>query len=287
MQLADLDFAAACTAAEGWATQTRAEFEGYLTHDARGCLIAQVAGQPAGICVATWYGAAGCLGELIVTPRMRGRGIGRQLVEHALEYLRSRGALSVFLDGVLAAVPLYERIGFQKVCRSLRFRRAGRSEPSGESRQILPRSDRCVRPMQSRDLDRVCEMDAPAFGAGRRFLIERRLCVYPDLCWVAESGGELEGFILGRRGNGLAALGPWLVRPGAEQPGDLVASAAAQVAPLDVSLGVLETNTQAIELVRSLGFVETQDPPWRMVWGKPSQLGSSPQLFAIGSAAQG
>ena len=86
MQPEDLDFAAACTAAEGWRTQTRAEFEGFYAHDPEGCLIAEAAGTPVGICVGTSYGGPpsggyGFIGELIVVPEARGRDTGRLLLD--------------------------------------------------------------------------------------------------------------------------------------------------------------------------------------------------------------
>ena len=62
MRPEDLDFAASCTAAEGWRTQTRAEFEGFYAHDPEGCLVAEVSDPSAGadarvgICVGTPYG---------------------------------------------------------------------------------------------------------------------------------------------------------------------------------------------------------------------------------------
>src|SRR5512136_2214277 len=121
MLLSDLDFAASCTAAEGWRSETRPVFEGYLTYDPAGCLVAEMSGERVGICVATGYGPCGFIGELIVSQEWRGRGIGRQLLESAVENLRSRGAASIFLDGVPAAVPLYERAGFRRVCRSMRL----------------------------------------------------------------------------------------------------------------------------------------------------------------------
>ena len=121
MQPADLDFAAACTAAEGWSSEIRREFEGFFAHDPQGCLIAEAGDEPIGIGVATSYGATGFVGELIVLPGWRGRGVGHRLLDHAVGYLRARGAHSIYLDGVQAAVSLYQRAGFRKVCRSLRF----------------------------------------------------------------------------------------------------------------------------------------------------------------------
>jgi len=278
MQPSDLDFAASCTAAEGWRSETRPVFEGYLAYDPAGCLVAEMSGERVGVCVATSYGPYGFVGELIVLKEWRERGIGRRLLEHAIGYLRSRGAQSVLLDGVPAAIPLYERVGFQRVCRSMRF--AG-TFPG----QAHPRA----RAMQAADIEAVGRVDRQTFGANRRFFLERRLSLQPELCQVLEAGGEIAGFIMGRRIGEFIWIGPWVVQPGVERPGDLLESLAAKAGGDEVSLGlgVLETASKAVATVRSFGFVERLDPPWRMVLGPSAQLGASPGCFAIGSAAKG
>ena len=48
----DLDFAAACTAAEGWLTETRQSFDGFYAYDPAGCFVAELDGKRVGICVA-------------------------------------------------------------------------------------------------------------------------------------------------------------------------------------------------------------------------------------------
>jgi ribosomal protein S18 acetylase RimI-like enzyme len=274
----DLDFAASCTAAEGWRSETRPVFEDYLSYDPAGCLVAETSGERVGICVATSYGPYGFVGELIVSKAWRGRGIGRQLLEYAVENLRSRGAHSIFLDGVPAAVPLYERVGFRRVCRSMRF--------SGTLRgQIYPHA----RPMRNDDLDAVGQIDRVAFGADRSFFLERRLALQPGLCRVLEKdGGEIAGFVMAKRIDDFVWIGPWVVRPGVERPGDLLEGlAAAAGGEVALGLGVLETATEAMATVRSFGFAERVDAPWRMALGPSAELGTSPGCFAIGSAAKG
>ena len=121
MQAAELEFAARSTADEGWASENLAALEGFYQHDPDGCLLADHSGQPVGICIATSYGHCGFFGELIVRPHARGQGIGAALLKHAVAHLHEHGAETVYLDGVVKAVRLYERGGFRKICRSLRF----------------------------------------------------------------------------------------------------------------------------------------------------------------------
>jgi len=276
MQPSDLGFAAECTASEGWASETPAEIEGLFLHDPSGCLIAEADGKRMGICIATNYGESAFVGELIVIKEMRRLGIGRRLIEHAIRYLSNRGAKNVFLDGVPATIPLYERIGFRKVCRSLRF--VGR---------IKGRSCEKSRPMEEKDLDIVLGIDRRAFGADRGYFLKRRLSLYPKLCKVLEVGDEIAGYIMGRTGRDIVSIGPWVIQQSVVNPEKMLENIALEAGTLDLRLGVLETNTAAVETVRSLGFKPLQNPPWRMVLGLSGDLGSSNQCYAIGSPAKG
>lgn len=276
MHGSDLDFAARCTAAEGWAGETREVFEGFLSYDPRGCFIAEEKNKRIGLCIATSYGESGFIGELIVIQEERGRGVGSRLLNHSIRYLRRRGAKNIFLDGDLAAVPLYEKNGFRKICRSLRFKG-----------KIQGREHQGLRPISNYDLDAICSIDRKAFGADRRFFIERQVLLYPTLCKVLEYDGEIAGFILGQPGMNSISVGPWIVQSNVKQPSALLESLAAETDQLDLRIGVLESNTKAVEAMKSFTSLKHQEPSWRMVLGPSGSLGQSFESYAIGSAATG
>ncbi|MEW5869241.1 MAG: GNAT family N-acetyltransferase [Chloroflexota bacterium] len=280
MQAADLDFAARCTLGEGWVSETRQEFESFFAYDPSGCFIAEQDGQPLGIAVATCYGRYAFIGELIVSVAWRGRGLGSQLFAHAVAYLQQHGAENILLDGVLAAVPIYERAGFRGVCLSLRFSGSlpGAAHPH-------------VRPMHASDLAAVCALDRQAFAADRSFFLQRRLEHNPGLCLVYEQGGVVAGFVQGRRsdspsGPGVTA-GPWVVSERVENPLDLLEGLQACAPGALLRLGVLETNIQAVALLERSGFTARADSPLHMLLGSDAALGQSPQCCAIGSSAKG
>jgi putative acetyltransferase len=82
-------------------------------------LLADVAGQTVG-CVALIPMGDGVyeLSKMAVSPAMRGRGVGRAILEHAIGQARELGAAKLFLgsNSVLKnAVHLYESVGFRHV----------------------------------------------------------------------------------------------------------------------------------------------------------------------------
>jgi ribosomal protein S18 acetylase RimI-like enzyme len=298
---ADLDFAAACTAAEGWGTETRAEFEGFLACAPGSGLVAEQSGERVGIGVAISYGEAGFIGELIVAREHRGRGIGRRLLEHAIDRLHARGVRSIFLDGMPAAIRLYERIGFIKLCHSLRFSSEAAIRADGA------RGDRRtgVRRMRAADLETVLALDRRLFGADRGPFLRRRYALYPELCRVQEGPVDdaaaprlradrapadepaIRGFVMGRRGPGITAAGPWVIADERDFAIDLLAQWPIETRGARLVLGVLETHARVAGALRTLGFQEHPSPPWRMRLGEPHPLGLGPGCCAIGSAAKG
>lgn len=281
MEPGDLAFAAGCTAAEGWVSETYAQFEGLYAHDPQGCFIARLEGQPAGICIATPYSHSGFIGELIVRPDVRQRGIGAALLNRAVSYLRGHGLSAVYLDGVTAAISLYERNGFRKICRSLRF--YGRIPRQMHPQRVHPQ----VRPMRARDLPDICSLDRQAFGDDRSFFLERRWQLFPDLFKVLVVDGSLRGYITGRRVEEFIFAGPWVVAPEVNDPLPLLEGLACDPGDAFVAMGILESNSQAVELTRSWGMTERNDSPWRMALGPEDDLGRSPQCLAVGTAGKG
>jgi len=274
----DLDFAVECARNEGWVSETREVFEGFFLYDPKGCFIAESEGRRLGICVSVCYKTYGFFGELIVLPEFRSRGAGRILLDHAVRYQKQRGIRNVLLDGVVKAVPLYERAGFKKVCRSLRF--------TGKINPCQPHKS--VRQMLRTDLPDVFTLDLEVFGEDRRFFLNRLFTLCPGFCKVMEEEGQLTGYVMGRCKQTLIATGPWVVRRICKHPEKLIESLAMGAPEKPVRLGILESNRRAVQIAEQLGLQEENDkPPWRMVLGETSDLGMSDASMAIGSPAKG
>lgn len=138
------------------------------------------------------------LGMVIVSPAHQGYGIGRRLMEMALDEIGSRATV---LHATPAGRPLYEKLGFVSVGTLDQHQGAALQPPL----LPLPARER-LRPLGANDLPRLVELASRAGGLDRS-------SVLPALADCAEGigldrDGELIGFALFRRFGRGRAIGP-------------------------------------------------------------------------------
>ena len=119
------------------------------------------------------------------------------------------------------------------------------------------------------------------------FFLARRWNLFPEMSKVLVENGRMTGYFLGCRGVNWMAVGPWVVEETVQQPQILLEALEAAAGNAVFSIGVLESNKRAVELIRAYGFLERSDSPWRMTLGPDKDLGASAQCLAVGSAAKG
>src|SRR5688572_13181190 len=90
----------------GW-NQTVADWARFLRLQPDGCFVAESDGAPCRTATTCVMGDVAWVGMMLVDPALRGRGIGRALMTHALAFLESRGVRTVRLDATALGAPLY------------------------------------------------------------------------------------------------------------------------------------------------------------------------------------
>jgi len=275
MTTKDLDFALNQTGREGWGN-CRDDFEELIDHDSNSSFIGEINGNHIGMVCAVNYGELGFIGNLIIEPDYRGQDYGRLLMKHAMEYLLNRGAKSIFLDGVPKAVSLYERLGFKKVAKSLRFESSFRGKETQHTRL-----------MTEEDFQKIIMLDSLQFGEERYGFLRMRFSKHPELSYVLEFDDELRGFIMGRYNKqGALRIGPWVMDSHIPEAEELLMAIASE-SSVDLSkIGVLETNTNALDIIKRHGFKETSFS-WRMLYGNETKATLSNHLYAICGADRG
>jgi GNAT superfamily N-acetyltransferase len=114
----------------------------------------------AGTVALTRYGGqSAAVGMMLVATRYGRGGLGRALLEHALD---AAGQCQVFLTATAMGRPLYASLGFKYVRRSAKFIGAFAPDPA-----TTPRT----RVAGDADMPAILHIDKAAFGADRGFLL--------------------------------------------------------------------------------------------------------------------
>jgi GNAT superfamily N-acetyltransferase len=253
MRDSDIPFATSLMDAEGWG-YLPADFTRLISFDQGSCFVGWEEGQRVGVITSVNYGTYSFLGTLIVRQEYRGRGIGRRLLVHAIEAHRFRGATTMELDGVFAAVGLYRELGFRDKYLSLRFRR----EPTTLAQQPPVAAQR-------EDYRDIAGYDQRQTGLDRGRVLSRFASEFAPLL-RREATGELSAYALVRpRANDCSMIGPFVANNdlAAETMLSMILRQSPRTA---LTVGVPEVNQHAAGLMRRWGFVY-RPPSLRMYWG--------------------
>ncbi len=272
----DIDAAIALTDLEEWG-YSRADFDRLLYLSPRGCFVAEWQGAVAGVLTTTPYERLAFLGAVIVRPDLRGRGIGRSMIEAALDHLKASGIETVRLYAYLDQTRFYGNLGFRPEHRIVRWTRNGPpARVEAHLRQVRPN-----------ELDDVIAFDRPYFGASRENLLRRLQSESPGTFLVARFDGSITGYVIGMRTGHSCEIGPWVVHPSSRNgPRALLESLAAVARSASYSFSGPVLNRRSLRFARRHGF----RPGFRtlqMVWGRPASGGRPAGVWGVGGLEKG
>ena len=122
MTRSEFDLTISWANSEGWNPGIH-DAETFYAADPEGFFMGILEGEPVASISAVAYGDSfGFLGFFIVQPPFRGRGLGTEIWNAGMKYLKGR---NIGLDGVLEQQSLYERKGFWPCYRSVRHQGIG------------------------------------------------------------------------------------------------------------------------------------------------------------------
>lgn len=145
------------------------------------------------------------VGMMLVAGRHGRRGLGLALMTRLLA---EAGSATVTLFATEAGKPLYTRLGFRAVRRSIAFvgrcRAVNGSGGSGGSR-----------PATDADIQGILSADKAAFGADRGYLL-RRLPGFAERIRVIERADGITGYAAAWRNGNVTVIGPVVAASGAD-----------------------------------------------------------------------
>jgi GNAT superfamily N-acetyltransferase len=156
---------------------------------------------------------------VLVTRTRRRSGVGTGLLKHCIAEVQASGAVAG-LDATEQGRPIYVPLGFRDLYKISRWHFDGVKEvPSATA-------VRCLTPS---DVPAVLAYDLALSGMERPALLAHLAARQLAMAWVAEQGGRLTGFVLGREGRTASSIGP-VIADNEETGLALIAKAASSVA---------------------------------------------------------
>jgi len=235
----------------------------------RGWGIAPDDGTKAGVLAASTlvlpYNGFAWVAMVLVLPEHRKKGFATRLLRTSISFLKKSNKTPI-LDATPAGREVYRKEGFEDTWGFKRFCLA----------KATPMKGKGSRPIVASDWPRILELDRRAFGGDRGKVLRDLARRLPQAAHVAESGGELTGFVLGREGREARQIGPLVARD-AEAAKGLLAAALARIEP-PVYVDMVDRDPVTSAWLESLGFA-FQRPFTRMVHGADRAPGEDALVF--------
>jgi GNAT superfamily N-acetyltransferase len=273
MNPADIAAGMLLKAESGW-NQVEGDWRRFLDLGTRGCFVAEQDGTVVGTVTTCRFGSIGWIAMLLVKASERGAGIGRRLLEYAVNHLEREGATSIRLDATPLGLPLYQSLGFQVDFRLLRYHGKPRLIEPLESNESLC----CAEASDILGLDRVVT------GTDRRTLLRRLVVDHPSHCLIAPSLlGPIQGFVLWRPGWSSDQIGPCIAEP--DSGAALLEEAMRRIGDRSVIVDIPAEHERAIAWAESRGVAATREL-WRMTRGE-AVVEELPRLWASSGPEMG
>lgn len=215
-------------------------------------------------------GGFGWISMVLVAESHRRRGLATRLMESAMRSLAAR-KLTAILDATPAGREVYRLLGFEDTWGIERMQCLA-------GHQLADAPPAAVRTMTDADWSAVCALDAAAFRADRSDLLAALRPRLPQAALVAEKGGRINGFLLGRDGRLANDLGPCVADSEATAIALLAAALKKVSAPVFLDMPAPHAAVGA--WLRAAGFT-LQRPYTRMLLNRNQPFNDVTRLFAI------
>ena len=221
------------------------EFNASLEHD--GCFLLIDGKDRLGIATCISYGKVGWFGNLIVKEECRRRGGGSILVNHAINYLKRKGAETVGLYAYPNLKGFYGKLGF-KFERDFSVLTAEHLKPVNT--EALPK----VEMTQFPDIN---QFDAECFGAQRERVLKSIILQKGNASYYISEGKEIVGYVATTIYESMAWVGPLICKPDHQDvAASLVKAVFNKIGGRNVYAVVSKDDVALLEVFLNFGFRE-------------------------------
>ena len=248
LQESELEFAKSLTDGEEWGNSIE-DWQRLLRISIP--LVAYEGDELLGVTTAFDYGNLGMIGNVVVSSKSRGKGVGKALLKKAMKKLET--CKSVRVHSRMDVVSFYKDLGFMAEGMSTVFR----LDANMKSFQPFDvESDKNNIVSAESYWDEIIAMDLRQFGADRSRFLKELNDYLPQCSFVAlGEDGSVKGFIMAKGEDDWYEIGPWIVEPGCKNwQGLLQATAQAIPDNCTVEIFVPAPNFRVTSLLDSVGY---------------------------------
>ena len=248
LQESELEFAKSLTDDEEWGNSME-DWQRLLRISIP--LVAYEGDELLGVTTAFDYGNLGMIGNVVVSSKSRGKGVGKVLLKEAMKRLET--CKSVRVHSKMDVTPFYKDLGFMAEGMSTVFRLDANMksfqpfEVESDKNNVVPAEGYW---------DEIVAMDLRQFGADRSLFLKELHDYLPQCSFVAlGEDGSVKGFIMVKGEDDWYEIGPWIVEPGCKNWQGLL-QATVQAIPDDctVEIFVPAPNFRVTSLLDSVGY---------------------------------
>ena len=241
----DFAFAIRLTDTMHW-DLTKKDFTFMMALEPKGCFVALDGVKRVGITTTAHFDKIGWIGNVIVDPRCRSKGIGARLVKEAIGYLSEKSVSTIGLYAYVNTVKFYKKIGFKADSDFIRFAGQGIRNQVGAN---------AIRRMSQRDLNEVIDFDRSCMGWNRDRLLRRMFADSKDLCYIIREDSGLLGFVMADWYR--QEIGPIMCRANSDDdPISLLKAVLSKLAGVEVRIGVSEARRRIVDALVDMDFKE-------------------------------
>ena len=209
---------------------------------------------------------------VLVAGAYRRRGLATLLMRRVMQDLAESDMVPI-LDATPDGRAVYRTLGFEDSWGFHRLRRERHSMGTPLAPTTIG-----IRPIANQDWPALCAYDGVAFGAERGGVLSGLRGRLPPAELIAERGGRIAGFLLGRDGRLAAQVGPLIADD------DAIAQAllARALAMLDaaVFIDLADTKVQLRSWLEGCGFAAVR-PFTRMICGGSQRYDDAQRTYAV------
>jgi len=254
----------------GW-NQLESDWLRFMNMEPEGCFVAELDGCSVGTTTTCIFENVAWIAMVLVDKDSRGRGVGKTLLKHSLDFLDGRKVKTVRLDATAAGRPIYEKLGFVPEYELVRFQ--GISRP-GKTGPILTEA------MPELFADMI-ELDRRMTGTNRAKILSLLFKEFPENARIRTLHDKIDGFVTMRPGANAVQIGPCIASMNAGPA--LLSDALNRCAGYAVFVDMPTVNAHAMKIAESHGL-QIQRRFTRMCRGE--RIKDNPKAIWAGSGPE-